>query len=325
MHSRLRSVVRNRAMFAAVFALLLTSLVAVGNATSVSADVAVTILNFRFTPPQMTVPVGTTIRWTNQDGPTHTVTSDTAGIFDSGNLATNTSFSFTFTTPGTFTYHCAIHPTMMGSIVVTAAAPAVTTAPSSSGQAFAAPAFQQLWAKTDANPSGHSYIWGPAPFTGGLTEDYKDAPGGKRTVQYFDKARMELGANGSVTAGLLSVELISGRQQNGDATFVPRDPAHVTVAGDPDNPFPTYADLAKLQSAEQDNSGSGMPVAKMVNADGTAGTYAPAMSDMLERRRATMRRRSTISRKHSSTSAIRRTSAVSRQSASRSPSRSGRM
>ena len=42
------------------------------------------------------------------------------------------------------------------------------------------------------------------------------------------------------------------------------------VAGDPDNPFPTYADLAKLQGAEQDNSGSGAPVAKMVNANGTA-------------------------------------------------------
>ncbi len=282
MHVRLRSIVRNRALFAAVFALLLTSLVAVGNATSVSADVAVTILNFQFTPPKMTVPVGTTVRWTNQDGPTHTVTSDTAGIFDSGDLATGKSFSFTFNTPGTFAYHCAIHPTMMGTIVVTAAAPSATAAPpSGSAQEFADPAFQQLWAKTDANPAGHSYIWGPAPFTDGLMEDYKDAPGGKRTVQYFDKARMELGANGNVTAGLLSVELITGRQQNGDATFVPRDPARVTVAGDPDNPFPTYADLAKLQGAEQDNSGSGAPIARMVNPGGTAGIYAPAMSDML--------------------------------------------
>lgn len=287
MHIRIRGIVRNRAMVAAVFALLLTSLVAVGNATSVSADATVTILNFQFMPPKMTIPVGTTVKWTNQDGPTHTVTSDTAGIFDSGNLAPTKSFSFTFTTPGTFTYHCAIHPTMMGSIVVTAAAPSAATTPPSGNpppggaQAFADPAFQQLWAKTDANPSGHSYIWGPAPFTGGLMEEYKDAPGGKRTVQYFDKARMELGANGSVTAGLLSVELITGRQQNGDATFVPRDPAHVTVAGDPDNPFPTYADLAKLQGAEQDNSGSSAPIAKMVNADGTAGTYAPAMSDTL--------------------------------------------
>jgi plastocyanin len=284
MHARILRVVRNRAMLAAAFALLLTSLVAMGNTSRVSADVAVTILNFRFTPPEITIPAGTTIRWTNQDGPTHTVTSDTAGIFDSHDLATNQSFSFTFNTPGTFTYHCAIHPTMMGKIIVTAAgAPAATTVPPSGGpQGFADPAFQQLWAKTDANPSGHSYVWGPAPFTGGLMEDYKEAPGGKRLVQYFDKARMELNTpGGPVTAGLLSVELISGRQQNGDTTFVQRDPAKVTVAGDPDNPFPTYADLAKLQSAEQDNSANGAPVAKMVNANGMVGTYATATDDPL--------------------------------------------
>ncbi len=288
MRARLQSIGQNRAVFAAVFALLLTSLVAVGNATSASADVPVTINNFSFMPPEMTIPAGTTIRWTNQDGPTHTVTSDMAGIFDSGSLAPNTSFSFTFNTPGTFAYHCMIHPSMMGKVIVTAASSAVSAPPSGGppsggAQAFADPAFQQLWAKTDANPSGHSYLWGPAPFTPpGLMEDYKDAPGGKRLVQYFDKARMELNApGGPVTAGLLSVELISGQQQNGDTTFVQRDPAKVTVAGDPDNPFPTYADLAKLQGAEQDNSISRAPVAKMVNPNGAAGTYAPAMDDSL--------------------------------------------
>jgi len=146
---------------------------------------------------------------------------------------------------------------------------------------FANPAFQQLWAKTDANPGGHTYVWGPSPFTGGLPEDYKEAAGGKRTVQYFDKARMELGPNNTVTAGLLSVELITGKQQNGDATFVSRDPANIPVAGDPDNPFPTYADLAKVQSAEQDNSASGAPVTKMVGPNGAASTFAPAGSDPL--------------------------------------------
>jgi len=283
MRARLQSIGRNRAVFAAVFALLLTSLVAVGTATSASADVPVTINNFHFMPPDITIPAGTTIRWTNQDGPTHTVTSDMAGTFDSGSLAPNTSFSVTFNTPGTFAYHCEIHPTMMGKVIVTAASSATTAPPSSGSQTFADPAFQQLWAKTDANPSGHSYLWGPAPFTSPrLMEDYKDAPGNKRLVQYFDKARMELNApGGPVTAGLLSVELISGRQQNGDTTFIQRDPAMVTVAGDLDNPFPTYADLAKLQGAEQDNSISRAPVAKMVNPNGAAGTYAPAMDDSL--------------------------------------------
>ncbi|MDQ6603846.1 MAG: cupredoxin family copper-binding protein [Chloroflexota bacterium] len=283
---RSRGFGRNRVAVAALFALLLTSLVAVGNATSVSADVSVNIVNLTFNPMSLTIPVGTTIVWTNQDTAGHTTTSDT-GVWDSGlamPLKKGDTFKFTFNQVGTFPYHCMIHAFMTGTIVVTAASAAPSVAPPAGGlQAFANPAFQQLWAQTDANPSGHSYIWGPGPFTPpGLMEDYKDAPGGKRLVQYFDKARMELNApGGPVTAGLLSVELISGQQQNGDATFVQRDPARVTVAGDPDNPFPTYADLAKLQGAEQDNSGSGVPVAKMVNPTGPAGTYAPAMTDTL--------------------------------------------
>ncbi|MHB8647022.1 MAG: cupredoxin domain-containing protein [Thermomicrobiales bacterium] len=285
LHTRLKGVGRDRAAVAAVFALLLTALVTVGNATSVSADVSVNIMNFSFQPTPLTIPVGTTVVWTNQDSASHTVTSDT-GVWDSGvatPLQKGATFRFTFTQVGTFPYHCMIHPTMHGMIVVTGAAPQPSVAPPSVGTSvFADPAFQALWARTDANPSGHSYVWGPAPFTGGVMEDYKEAPGGKRLVQYFDKARMELTApGGPVTAGLLSVELISGRQQNGDGTFVQRDPAKVTVAGDPDNPFPTYADLAKLQGAEQDNSGSGTPVNKMVSASGAAGIYAPATDDAL--------------------------------------------
>ena len=143
--------------------------------------------------------------------------------------------------------------------------------PSFSAAGFANAAFNALWSKTDANPGGRTYVWGPSPFTDGLLEDYKEAQGGKRIVQYFDKGRMELGANNAVTAGLLTVELITGKQQNGDATFVPRDPAKVPVAGDPDNAFPTYADLAKVQAAEQSNNGK--PVTKQYKPDGSFGTY----------------------------------------------------
>lgn len=287
MHGRFKGLGWNRAAVAAVLALLLAALVTVGNATSVAADVSVNIINFSFQPTPLTIPVGTTVVWTNRDIPPHTVTSDT-GVWDSGvgtPLRTGATFSFTFTQVGTFPYHCMIHPDMHGTIVVTGAAPPPSGSPPSGGpQAFAAPAFQSLWARTDANPSGHSYVWGPGPFTGGLMETYKESPGGTRLVQYFDKARMELNVpGGPVTAGLLSVELISGRQQNGDSTFVQREPARVTVAGDPDNPFPTYADLASLQGAERDNSGSGAPITKMVNPNGAPGTYAPAANDALAR------------------------------------------
>ena len=287
MGARMRRLRINRLTIGALFVLMLGSLVALGPATHVSADAAVTINNFAFSPTPLTVPVGTKVMWTNQQTQVpHTVTSD-SGAFDSGTLQSGASFSFTFAQAGTFAYHCTIHPNMHGMVIVTGgAAPAAASgSPSASGGtgAFANDAFQQLWAKTDANPGGRSYVWGPAPFTAALMEDYKEATGGKRTVQYFDKARMELGANGAITAGLLSVELMTGRQQNGDATFVQRDPAAVTVAGDPDNVFPTYADLAKLQAAETDNTGSGAPVTKMAGPGGASGTYAPAGDDPLAR------------------------------------------
>ncbi len=275
----------NRAAIAMVFALLLGSLIAVGNATSASADVSVTIANFAFMPTPLTIPVGTTVVWTNQDAASHTATSDpgSAFAFDTGTLAKGQSGKVTFNQVGTFPYHCMIHPNMVATVIVTGGAAPAPSAPSAGGlQGFADPAFQSLWAQTDANPAGRSYVWGPGPFTGGLMEEYTGAPGGKRLVQYFDKARMELNTpGGPVTAGLLSVELISGRQQNGDATFVQREPAKVTVAGDPDNLFPTYADLAKLQGAEPDNTGSGVPVSKMVSPNGAVGIYAPAATDTL--------------------------------------------
>jgi plastocyanin len=70
-----------------------------------------------FNPDKITVTAGTTITWTNKDGVVHTVTSD-AGLFDSGNIGANGTFSHKFSTAGTFLYHCALHTTMTGSVVV---------------------------------------------------------------------------------------------------------------------------------------------------------------------------------------------------------------
>src|SRR5207245_11006189 len=79
--------------------------------------VAVTIADFEFRPATLNVGVGATVTWTN-DGPSaHTATSD-SGMWDTGRLNRGQSGSYTFTTAGTFTYHCAIHPTMHGTIVV---------------------------------------------------------------------------------------------------------------------------------------------------------------------------------------------------------------
>ena len=73
--------------------------------------------------------------WTNSGAATHTVTADN-GAFDSGRLASGATFSQTFDTAGTFTYHCEIHPQMTGTIVVTEASGAQ---PAPSGQATQQP------------------------------------------------------------------------------------------------------------------------------------------------------------------------------------------
>lgn len=79
--------------------------------------------NISFNPATITVNVGTTIKWTNKDNVTHTVTSGTPGspdgIFDSGNLSNGGTFSFTFNTKGTFQYYCKPHQSSMrGTVVV---------------------------------------------------------------------------------------------------------------------------------------------------------------------------------------------------------------
>ena len=78
---------------------------------------SVTIANFAFSPTSLTVKVGTKVSWTNNDSVTHTVTAD-KGAFNSGPLTPGSTFSFTFTKAGTYSYHCNIHPSMMATIVV---------------------------------------------------------------------------------------------------------------------------------------------------------------------------------------------------------------
>jgi plastocyanin len=78
---------------------------------------SVSIKNFAFSPVSLTVKVGTKVSWTNNDTVTHTVTAD-KGAFNSGPLTPGSTFSFTFTKAGTYSYHCNIHPSMMATIVV---------------------------------------------------------------------------------------------------------------------------------------------------------------------------------------------------------------
>ncbi|MBO0711055.1 MAG: cupredoxin family copper-binding protein [Acetobacteraceae bacterium] len=80
-------------------------------------DRAVTIDNFVFTPPTLTVPKGTKVTWTNRDDIPHVVVCPGAKARSSA-LDTGDSYSLTFAQAGTFDYYCGMHPTMKGSVVV---------------------------------------------------------------------------------------------------------------------------------------------------------------------------------------------------------------
>ena len=90
-------------------------------ARAAAPGVGVTIDNFSFGPQTITVKAGDTVTWTNHDDIPHTVTSSTKA-FRSKALDTDDAFSFTFATPGTYSYFCSLHPKMTGTVVVEAAA-----------------------------------------------------------------------------------------------------------------------------------------------------------------------------------------------------------
>jgi len=77
----------------------------------------VKIDNFSFGPATLTVPVGSTVTWTNRDDIPHTVVS-TEGLFKSKVLDTDEKFFFTFSKVGSYPYFCSIHPKMTGRVVV---------------------------------------------------------------------------------------------------------------------------------------------------------------------------------------------------------------
>jgi hypothetical protein len=121
--------------------------------------------------------------------------------------------------------------------------------------------FFLTWQRTDLPVETHrvnrTWIWGPLENARDTYERYVEAPGGRRMVMYFDKARMEItnpqGNPASiwyVTNGLLVVELMTGRMQLGDNTFEQHDPAAVNVAGDFDDPNgATYVTFAGQRNA----------------------------------------------------------------------------
>jgi plastocyanin len=91
------------------------AMLAFGAVAAQDATNVVTIDNFTFTPPELTVAVGTTVKWVNHDDIPHLVVNK---AFRSKALDTDDSFSYTFASAGTFDYFCGLHPHMVGKVIV---------------------------------------------------------------------------------------------------------------------------------------------------------------------------------------------------------------
>src|SRR5215213_7626382 len=106
----------------------------------------VSIKNFAFDPSNTTVSPGTTLTWVNNDQVPHTATAND-GAFDSGTLQPGQSYSFAFDKPGTYAYHCNIHPYMTGTVTVSGASASASASSSGSASPTAS-------ASPSASPSG---------------------------------------------------------------------------------------------------------------------------------------------------------------------------
>jgi len=96
-----------------VGAMLAAASVAAQDATNV-----ITIDNFTFTPPELTVAAGTTVKWVNHDDIPHSVVNKDKVFRSKAALDTDDSFSYTFASAGSFDYFCALHPHMVGKVIV---------------------------------------------------------------------------------------------------------------------------------------------------------------------------------------------------------------
>jgi hypothetical protein len=153
------------------------------------------------------------------------------------------------------------------------------------------PGFQRVWERQDLPVSGgasdRSWTWGPAPITDVIQEPFAEGFDGKRAVLYYDKSRMEINdptadprSRWFVTNGLLPIEMMTGRQQNGLSAFEYKGPARVAAIGDAGQ-FPTYEDLLPLyQNPGAVRSGDlGRPATGFYNPDKTISGFDDFASD----------------------------------------------
>jgi len=96
---------------------VLGAMLAFGSLAAQDVSNVITIDNFTFSPKEMTIPVGTTVKWVNHDDIPHTIVEKNV-TFRSKALDTDDSYSYTFASAGEFNYFCGLHPHMVGKVIV---------------------------------------------------------------------------------------------------------------------------------------------------------------------------------------------------------------
>jgi hypothetical protein len=135
---------------------------------------------------------------------------------------------------------------------------------------FASPAFQRLWSSELVSAARVVDLWGSDPLVWRV-EPYFGTPNNRRTVQYFERGRMELQADSrSVTLGLLARELTTGRIDLGVNVFEEREPPDVAIdGGEADERVPTYLTLSRLiGESDEDRSGAGQQIVQWIDRTG---------------------------------------------------------
>jgi hypothetical protein len=181
----------------------------------------------------------------------------------------------------------AVAALVLAGVVALNAVPAAAAPWDGLRNGFASERFQVVHTRTDAENvrGGRSWYWGPTPWFD-YAEFYRQGENGLRTVQYFDKARMEInnpadrsGPNLGVTNGLLVKELVSGRMQLGNDPFDTdqRPAADVPVAGNPRNAnavspgYASFAGVATLDNGYRDPQRLGQRIATTIDRGGNLG------------------------------------------------------
>ena len=165
-----------------------------GEAVAVNA---VSIGDNFFAPQSIAVTAGTAVEWRNDGALPHTTTSDSA-VWDSGMVKNGQTFSQVFPTPGTFTYNCAFHPEMTGTVVVEAAAGTPTPAPTPTQAPTQAPTGSNAGSQP---PAGQQGSGGAQPAAAGALS--MPIGGGPPPLQ-GDMFR------GAIVLGILGVALAGG-------------------------------------------------------------------------------------------------------------------